>query len=404
MNFSIIAVGNEVLSGTITNTTTPWLVSTLISQGFSPNLTVVVPDKKDAISSAIEMAWDNSDMIVLTGGLGPTPDDLTKNATAEFLKIPMIFSKDIENRIKDFFQNRKIEMSKSNINQAYIPEGSEILQNSYGTAPGIKIIKNGKTIILLPGPPRELEPMWNTHILPTLKTDAKNFHKDFYVLGLPESKMTDILGEILNTNNSVSVAPYASLGEIRLRVSTSAKNIDNFSKKTDETVTQIQKLLTGHIFPNPTPQTLIHILKEKNYTISTAESCTGGLIAKTLTDVSGVSDIFMGGAATYSNQAKIDILGVSEDSLKNHGAVSEQVAKEMALGAKKAYKTDVAVSTTGIAGPTGGTTEKPVGLVYMAIATQKNTTVFKRVFSGTRADVRHRTLMKVLWESIKILS
>ncbi|MEZ4812142.1 MAG: nicotinamide-nucleotide amidohydrolase family protein [Caldisericia bacterium] len=293
---------------------------------------------------------------------------------------------------------------RSNLNQAYIPKGSNILHNSFGTAPGIKIETSEKMVILLPGPPRELEPMWNNHVLPALETDTKEFHKDFYILGLPESKMADILGNILNTENPISVAPYAGLGQIRLRVSAVANDEKDFDEKTGDAIIQVKKLLNGHVFDHPAPETLLKILREKGLSIATAESCTGGLIAKTLTDISGASNVFMGGAVTYSNQAKIDVLGVSSESLEKFGAVSKEVAKEMAQAAKRVFKTDVAISTTGIAGPTGGTAEKPVGLVYMGIATPNGVSVIKEVFTGTRDDVRIKTLMRVLWESIRKLS
>ncbi len=403
MRFSIIAVGNEVLSGSINNTTTKWLVNSLVSIGFSPKMTAVVPDLKAEIQKVLRVLFDESELIILTGGLGPTPDDLTKSAVAEFLSLPMVFSDKVEHTIKDFFKNRGIEMPKSNLNQAHIPKNSIILQNSFGTAPGIKIEKDRKIIILLPGPPRELEPMWNNHVLPTLETNTKEFHRDFYVLGLPESKMADILGNILNTENPISVAPYAGLGQIRLRVSTLASDEKEFDEKSSNSIGQIKRLLKDHIFDHPAPETLLKILREKGWSIATAESCTGGLIAKTLTDISGASDVFMGSAVTYSNQAKMDILGVSEESLSSFGAVSSQVAKEMAQGAKRVFKTDVTISTTGIAGPTGGTAEKPVGLVYMGISTPNGVSVIREVFTGTRDDVRIKTLMRVLWEAVKQL-
>ncbi len=403
MNISIIAVGNEVLFGVIKNTTTPWLLSSLVSIGHEPVITTVVPDSISKIHDALSISMKVSDMVILTGGLGPTPDDLTKNAVAQFLGLPMIHSKTAEKQILEFFKKRKLRMPKSNLNQAMIPKGSELLKNIVGTAPGIKILSGEKTIILLPGPPRELEPMWNNEVLPTLKTNSKLFTKDFFVLGMSESKMTDILGSILSNTDEPTVAPYASLGQIRLRISAHAKTTNDFENKISQLQNKLGTLLKGFLFPKPAQETLTEILKKKNLTISTAESCTGGLIAKTLTDIPGVSETFMGSAVTYSNQAKMDILGVSEKTLEQFGAVSAEVAREMVTDARKIFNSDVAISTTGIAGPTGGTDEKPVGLVYMGVSTPEKTEIFREVFHGNRADIRQMSMMRAFWRMIKIL-
>jgi competence/damage-inducible protein CinA-like protein len=404
MNISIIAVGNEVLFGVIKNTTTPWLLSSLVSIGHEPVITTIVPDSISKIHDALDISLKASDMVILTGGLGPTPDDLTKNAVAGYLGLSMVHSKIAEKMIRDFFKRRDIHMPVSNLNQAMIPKGSELLKNIVGTAPGIRILSGNKTIILLPGPPRELEPMWNNEVLPTLKTNSKLSTKDFFVLGMSESKMTDILGSILSNTNEPTVAPYASLGQIRLRISSHANNFEDFENKISQLQNKLETLLKGFLFSKPAPVALTEILKKNNLTISTAESCTGGLIAKTLTDIPGVSATFMGSAVAYSNQAKMDVLGVSEKTLEQFGAVSPEVAHEMAEGSRKVFKSDIAISSTGIAGPTGGTDEKPVGLVYMGVSTPEKTEIFKEVFHGNRADIRQMTMMRTFWKIIEMLS
>jgi len=404
MNISIIAVGNEVLFGVIKNTTTPWLLSSLVSIGHEPAITTVVPDSISKIHDALDISLKASDMVILTGGLGPTPDDLTKNAVAKYLEVAMIHSEPAEAMIRDFFKRRDIQMPVSNLNQAMIPDSSELLKNTVGTAPGIKISSGEKIIILLPGPPRELEPMWNNEVLPTLKTNSKLLTKDFFVLGMSESKMTDILGSILSNTDEPTVAPYASLGQIRLRISAHVGNQNDFENKISQLQNKLETLLKGFLFSKPAPVALIEILKKNNLTISTAESCTGGLIAKTFTDIPGVSATFMGSAVTYSNQAKTNILGVSAETLDKFGAVSAEVAHEMAEGARKIFNSDVGISTTGIAGPTGGTDEKPVGLVYTGISTPEKTEIFKEVFHGNRADIRQMTMMRTFWRMIKILN
>lgn len=401
MLFSIIAVGNEVIARTIINTTTPWLMDSIESIGHTTSLISVVPDCELAISHVLTSSLAVSDIIVLTGGLGPTPDDLTKEAVAKFLKLPMVQSGIAMGWIKAFFKKKGIAMPSSNTKQAMIPEKAKPLKNTVGTAPGIQIEIDDKNIILLPGPPSELQPMWKQEVLPNLPVSNKLFSRDFYVLGMSESAMATKILPLLERKREPYLAPYADLGQVRLRISAKAKNENDFTDKISKVTDTLRSKLKDHLFDQPMPETLVRFLVDKNLSISTAESCTGGLIGKMLTDIPGVSACFKGSVIAYSNESKVDILGVMHVTLDRFGAVSEQVASEMAEGARRIFHSDIALSTTGIAGPSGGTDEKSVGLVYMGLSTPYETKVFKEVFTGDRDTVRTKTMMRLLWYTIE---
>jgi len=401
MLFSIVAVGNEVISGTTTNANTPWLADSLESIGHSPALLSVVPDSESNITNILNSALALSDIVVLTGGLGPTPDDLTKESVAKSFKLELQQSETAMCWMKSFFEKRSIDMPSSNLKQALVPLGARSLKNTVGTAPGIIIEIEDKWIILLPGPPNELQPMWRHEVLPFLPVSKRFFQKDFYVLGMSESTMADRIMPLLKRETEPHLAPYAGIGQIRLRISAHADSYDDFSNRISEVERKIEDRLCGHLFNHPMTETLIRLLIDKKLTISTSESCTGGLISKQITDVPGASACFAGGAVTYSNESKTGILGVNPFNLEQFGAVSEQVASEMAEGARIKFGSDIALSATGIAGPSGGTDEKPVGLVYMGFSTPHETKVFKEVFTGDRNTVRVRTAMFIMWQTIE---
>lgn len=404
MKFSIIAVGDEVLKGEVANTNCDYLSKSLMENGFDPNFTLVCGDREADIARCLDLCKE-SDMVLLTGGLGPTPDDLTRQTVASFLGLPMTLDQEIKDQIRQRFQKLGLPMPENNINQAMVPKGATVLSNPNGTAPGLFITHNGKTYILLPGPPRELVPMWENIALHLLQTpDQKTFKKDFYVYGLGESAMAEKLGDILTRTEQPFVAPYASLGQVRLRVWARAKTQNDFEAISKNLRDEIKLKLAENLFEETLEVELGKTLNVKGWTLSTAESCTGGLIAKTITDVPGSSDYFKGGCVSYSNELKTRILEVNPTTLAEHGAVSEQVALEMAYGAKRAFDTDCAIATTGIAGPGGGTPNKPVGLVYICVMWPGGNKVIKRVFTGGRAEVRFRTMMLGIYEMLRAIN
>lgn len=396
MKATIIAVGEEVLRQEVKNTNTEYLASSLMESGFDLVQTIVIGDVETDIFNALGLASSTSDLIITIGGLGPTPDDLTRETVTKFLCLEMMFIQETADRIDQLFAKRGMSTPQINYKQAYAPKGSIVLSNDFGTAPGLIISDRGKTFIILPGPPRELIPMWENQVIPKLPVKEKTFKRDFHVFGLTESETAQRIEQLMTSQTQPFVAPYAGIGDIRLRVWARADSEKEFETLAKPIIDEMLEKLSPNLFENPIEIELGIKLRKMGWAISTAESCTGGLISKTITDTPGSSAYLMGSAVTYSNQAKMKLLGVSLETLERFGAVSEQTALEMAQGCAKLFGTDCAISTTGIAGPDGGTTEKPVGLVYIGIITPKGTEVFRQTFSGTRQDVRYRTLMFAL--------
>jgi nicotinamide-nucleotide amidase len=282
-------------------------------------------------------------------------------------------------------------MTENNKKQALAPVGALILRNDWGTAPGLIIEKNGKTAILLPGPPSEMLPMWNERVRPYLesRTDSTIVSRNIHIIGMGESAVEEILRPLMLSLTNPTVAPYASDGECRIRVSAKAKSTEEGLSMCDRVVEEILKTEVGKfvygIDVESEEGALVPLLQRHKLTIATAESCTGGLVGKRLTDLSGVSSVYLGGCITYSNEAKMSLVGVSAETLRAHGAVSPETATEMARGARLSLSSDIGISTTGIAGPGGGTPEKPVGLVYIAISTADGERVQKLSFSPNRS-------------------
>lgn len=396
MKAAIVAIGEEVLRGEIANTNTLFLSVSLIDAGIDMAVEETVGDSIGEIEKALELATDMADIIITVGGLGPTQDDLTRSAVMGFLGLNSHLDNNVAASIDSIFSARGMKTPEINYIQAQVPDGAEVLQNPFGTAPGLFIKHNGKIYIMLPGPPRELVPMWENEVLPKIASTSKTFSRDFHVFGLTESETAQRLDELMTAKEPPFLAPYASLGDIRLRLWARVGSKAEFDNISNPAVEYMKERIGQNLFDEVIEIEVGKFLKGRGWTLSTAESCTGGLIAKTLTDVSGSSEYFAGGAVTYSNEAKMRILGVSQQSLAKFGAVSQEVALEMAEGARRVFSSSVAISTTGIAGPGGATPEKPVGLVYIGLATPTKTEVFRQVFPGTRSDVRHRTLMFAL--------
>ena len=400
MKAEIIAVGTELLLGQIVNTNARDLASGLSDCGVIVYYQTVVGDNPGRLKQAIADAYERVDLVILTGGLGPTKDDLTKEIVAEYFGKKLVLDKPSLDRIQGYFDRMGREMNETNKKQAYMPEGCIILENSCGTAPGLIVEEGGKIAILLPGPPKEMNPMFEEKVKPWLsgKTGSTIKSRTLKMTDIGESNMAAEVSDLMEGENP-TVAPYAKEGESELRITAMAKTEDEADGLIEPVAKEIYARLGEYIYGEDDTtlvEALVKKLIEKKLTILTAESCTGGLIASEITSVAGSSEIFGSGYVTYANSAKVKMLGVKDKTLADHGAVSENTAKEMAEGARAASGADIAVSVTGIAGPGGGTPEKPVGLVYMALADDKGTIVKKLNLDGSRDKVRARTVKNVL--------
>ncbi len=400
MKAEIIAVGTELLLGQIVNTNARDLAAGLSDCGVIVYYQTVVGDNPNRLKDAIADAYKRVDLVILTGGLGPTKDDLTKEIIAEYFGKKLVLDKPSLDRIQGYFDRMGRAMNKTNEKQAYMPEGCIILENNCGTAPGLIVEENGKIAILLPGPPKEMNPMFENEVKPWLKEKTGSIIKSrtLKMIDIGESNMAAEVSDLMEGENP-TVAPYAKEGESELRITAMAKTKSEADKLIDPVAKEIYSRLGEYIYGEDDTtlvQALVKKLIEKKITISTAESCTGGLIASEITSVEGSSEIFGSGYVTYANSAKMKMLGVKDKTLADFGAVSKQTAKEMAEGARAASGADIAVSVTGIAGPGGGSAEKPVGLVYIALADKDGTIVKKTNLDGSRDKVRGRTVKNVL--------
>ncbi|MBR0350055.1 MAG: competence/damage-inducible protein A [Clostridia bacterium] len=384
----IISVGTELLLGDILNTDAQFLSQELAKLGLSVLHQSTVGDNHDRLLELLAQSAKRSDIIILSGGLGPTPDDITKEVACEFFEKELVIHEESLQRMSAYFTAKGIEMPETNKKQAMLPEDCVVFQNNNGTAPGLAMEKDGKHILLLPGPPRELKPMFYESAVPYLKkfSDKVIISHNIRTFGIGESAMSEIVTDLLDSPNP-TVAPYAKDGEALLRVTAMADNDDEAEKLCAPMIAEIRERLSDYIYGidvNCIEEAVVPMLIEKNLKLATAESCTGGLIGKRITNVSGASKIFDCGIISYSNEIKHRILGVSEEALKEYGAVSAEVAKQMAKGALAVSGADIAVSVTGIAGPNSDGTSKPVGLSYIALADKDN--VWVKELNTSRKD------------------
>lgn len=402
MKAEIIAVGTELLLGDIVNSNAQFLAKELANMGISVYHQTVVGDNEERILKAFKDAFERCDIIITTGGLGPTKDDLTKEMAAKYFNKELVVHQESLKVIEDYFKKNGKDLKGGNRKQAYFPKDAKVLPNSCGTAPGA-IIKgdNDKIIIVLPGPPREMTTMFNAHVKPYLLklTDCVLVSKTLRIFGIGEGYMAEMIGDIIDAQQNPTVAPYAKNVDVTLRITAKGKDEKEAKELIKPVETQIRERLGENIYgegDTSLEEVVAKILIEKNLTIATAESCTGGLLAGTLVNYPGVSEVFLEGAVTYSNAAKMRVLGVKKETIDNFGAVSEETAREMAEGIAKISGANIGVSTTGIAGPGGGTDNKPVGLVYVALCINGETKVKKYNFQGDRQKIRQRTLMNAL--------
>lgn len=402
MTVELISVGTEILMGNIVNTNAAWLAKECAALGLSCFYQSVVGDNEDRLKEQMKTSLERSDIVILTGGLGPTTDDLTKETAALLMGKKLVTDQHSLERVKAYFQVRGIEMTENNKKQALVPEGARVLDNDNGTAPGLILESGEKCMILLPGPPNEMKPLFEAQVKPFLKAlnPCVLYSRTVKLCGIGESKAAAIVQDMIDAQENPTIAPYAKTGEVHFRVTAQAKNEKEGKKLVKPVVKELKRRFGQAVFATKEEETLekvlAELLLEKGMTIAFAESCTGGMIAGRLVNVPGVSKAFGTGYVTYSNKAKRKLLGVKKSTLKQFGAVSVQTAKEMARGALLASGADIAVSVTGIAGPDGGTDKKPVGLVYIGCCVQGRTFVQEYHFLGKREKIRESTVAAAL--------
>ncbi len=394
LNAEIIAIGSEMLTPFRLDTNSLWLTERLNSMGIDVKLKTIVGDDEARLEETIRDAMKRSEIVIATGGLGPTEDDITRKIFARVLKRQLILEDAIIEKIRARFARRNTPMPEINARQALIISGAQILENNNGTAPGMLITEGKCTVVLLPGPPREMKPIFDASVAPALKQrvgDMLIVRRTLSIFGLTESRVDELAAPIYTKYRNPSTTILFKDGQIELHLTAQSRNDGEASKLLDELSGQLDEILDEYIFSrrNETLEEVAgELLKLRGYTLATAESCTGGLLAGRITEVPGSSEYFLEGVVSYSNESKNDLLGVPKKWIKEHGAVSEQVAGAMAAGIRKRAGSTFGIGITGVAGPGGGTADKPVGLVYIALADDTQTTTRKFIFPGDRQFIR----------------
>ena len=403
MVVELISVGTELLLGNIVNTNAAYLSEQCALLGLSMYHQSVVGDNEERLAETMRTALERSDVVILSGGLGPTKDDLTKEVAAQVMEMPLKEDEHSRKRIEEYFKNSQTRViTDNNWKQAQAPEGSIVVDNDNGTAPGLILEKDGKAMILLPGPPNEMRPMFEKSIFPYLNKLQPELIRSFMVkiCGLGESYVETQIADMIEAQTNPTIAPYAKIGEVHLRITAKASSEKEARKLMKPVVKELRNRFGDNIYTLDEKETLaenvLKLLKEKELTLTTAESCTGGMLAARLTDIPGASEVFKQGLVTYSNKAKRKLLEVKKTTLKDFGAVSEKTAKEMAKNGAFMTGADACVAITGIAGPDGGSDEKPVGLVYIGCSLKNKITVKEFHFQGNREKVREYAVVRAL--------
>jgi nicotinamide-nucleotide amidase len=370
MHVRIVTIGDELLLGQTVNSNATWMAQQLSSVQLAPEEVTVIADASDAIQGQLDRFWERDTFIIMTGGLGPTADDVTKSAVAEYLERSLSFDRGVYEQIVQRLKSRGIPITDVNRELAMVPDGFEVLSNTSGTAPGLWYEEEHRVLVLLPGVPYEMKTLMRAHVLPRLEERVEVAHT-FRVLrtvGISESTLHDRLDELnRHTGGVVRVAFLPELGGVRLRLTARGSNRDRL----DRVEQYIREQIGHHLYSVEDEELEVVVgtlLEARALTIAVAESCTGGAVASRLTDVPGASGYVEGGMVAYSNRVKVEQLGVSSEALENEGAVSSTVARQMAEGIRARMGTDIGISTTGVAGPSGGTAEKPVGTVWIGYA------------------------------------
>ncbi len=393
MKATIISVGNELLMGRTLNTNLSFLGAELLSLNIPVSKAITLSDDESEIHDAL--AQSNDQLIIITGGLGPSRDDLTKESVVSFYNLEMKKDHDTEKTLRTYFKNAGRKMEDNNLKQAYFPKTATILKNDFGTAPGAVVPVDGKTIVLLPGPPSELKPMFEKLKDHLLTMNGDPVHKKGYLLvGKGESEFESMMDSIYDSHPDVRIAPYANLGEISYIFTTSDE------KKLQAAITDFKKTFQDHIVgPHDTPleDQVVHTLIDMEKTISLAESCTGGMLSSRIINVPDASKVLKEAYVLYDNASKIKQLGLNDMIIDEFGAVSAQCVYELAYQLAKKTGADITVSISGIAGPGGGTGEKPVGTVYFGICFENSTKTYHRIFTGDRQMIRSKATTYALY-------
>jgi nicotinamide-nucleotide amidase len=399
----IITIGDELLIGQVINTNSAWIAESLNGIGIGVVQMTSIPDKSEAIIKALDQAGNRADIILITGGLGPTRDDITKNVLADYFGGRLIRNEEVLGLIKEFLGSRGVELSELNLGQAMVPDNCTIIPNRWGTAPGMWFRKDGRDWISMPGVPYEMKGMMTGTILPELR---KNYdlpviiHKTVVTQGIPESHLASMLENYEdNLPADIKLAYLPSPGMVRLRLSITGMDREKTENLINSELAGLLNIVSDHVIgtaDQKLEKIIGELLVERGSTLSLAESCTGGMIAHLITSVPGSSRYFMGSVVAYSNKIKEKVLGVSAESLATYGAVSEQVVSEMASGVLKHFGTDYSIATSGIAGPAGGTLEKPVGLVWIAAGSREKIITEKFNFGNFRETNIQRASLTAL--------
>ena len=406
MKTQIISIGNELLIGDTVNTNASWMANLLTETGFEVTKIITIPDDKKIIQQTVSEAMSVSDVVFCTGGLGPTHDDTTKTAVAELFNAQMKRDEKVLQFVESRMKKMNISMSESNKDQALVPQNCEVLFNTQGSAPGMWFCENNSYLAVLPGVPSEMKYLMKERVLPKLQQvfgDIEFLNSTYiHTAGVGESTLSeDILGDLsgyLNDEVSLAFLPFA--GGVTLRLNSKGSNKDDAVKKAKTLYDHIYEKAGIYIYGEGKDARLSEvvgkILKSKSLMLAASESCTGGLLSDEITNISGSAEYFQGGIIAYDNQVKIDLLNVDKDDIARYGAVSKEVALQMAKGVAERLKADIGVSTTGIAGPTGGTEEKPVGTVWIGFYSSEEHFAVKATFSTSRRENKKRTVVSAL--------
>lgn len=396
LNAEILSVGTELLLGSTTNTDARDISVYLSELGINVFYHTVVGDNPERLTKAVDIARSRADVIITTGGLGPTCDDLTKQVLAKAFGLDMVFHEDIAEEMKRYFREviGTVEMTENNLQQAYLPAGCTVFHNEWGTAPGCAFKNNGVHVVMLPGPPRECNAMFKACAMPYLRalSDEVIFSHSLMIVGSGESTVENKLRTMMNELTNPTLAPYAKEGEVMLRITAKAQTEEEAERMTEPVVKKVREVLGDIIYGmdvESLEQVVFGLLKDKKMTLSTAESCTGGFIAKRITDLRGSSSVFVGGAVTYATESKTAVLGIEPEFIAKYGVISAEVASRMAQSARALFKSSIAVATTGLAGPEGDGIN-PVGTVFVALAAENE--VFVTRLSSGFGRTRVRTL------------
>lgn len=404
MNAEIISCGTELLLGHKVNTNASYISNILSGIGLDVYRHNTIGDNRERLSACIKDAHARSNIVIITGGLGPTVDDITMGTLASVIQKDLVFNKGIYKYIKDRFKKHEFKVPKDALKQALIPRGAEWIQNDVGTAPGLIIKHDKKHIIALPGPPGELNPMLEKDIIPFLKKLNHNKErliksKSLKITGIIEAKVNEKVKGLLKLSGHTTVGIYTTVGEVELKITAKAHTEKKADAQIKTVERKIRKIFGKSVFGEngyTLQQGVADLLKKKKHSIAIAESCTGGRISDLITDIPGSSKYFLGSVTAYSDKIKISKLDIPKELIKEKGAVSKETAKAMAENVRNTFGSDIGLAVTGIAGPKGETKKKPIGLVYIALATKKKDVIKEFRFMGSRDDVKLQSTQQAL--------